>query len=237
MGSHLGDMMSLLLTFFIMLVSLSEIKEEEKYQALVESVQQQFGYDASRLSIIPGKLRPRNSAIKNLATMGRAKRQDTMRGGDKVKAPVGDHPRVIVVRPGSKTAVGTVIYFEEGSTEIGDAQRKVLEQQAEVIAGKPQKVELRGHTSRRPVDSEDFRDNWDLAYERCRKTKEFLVNEKGIDSLRIRISVAGPNEPVHMGTDPEQLRLNPRVELYLLDEVVADSTGTKDEQRKRFVEP
>ena len=27
-----GDMMSLLLTFFIMLVSLSEIKEEEKYQ-------------------------------------------------------------------------------------------------------------------------------------------------------------------------------------------------------------
>ena len=27
-----GDMMSLLLTFFIMLVSLSEIKEEQKYQ-------------------------------------------------------------------------------------------------------------------------------------------------------------------------------------------------------------
>ena len=38
-----GDMMSLLLTFFIMLVSLSEIKEEETYQALVNSLQRQFG--------------------------------------------------------------------------------------------------------------------------------------------------------------------------------------------------
>ena len=46
-----GDMMSLLLTFFIMLVSLSEIKEEEKYQALVESVRQKFGHDLAQLSL------------------------------------------------------------------------------------------------------------------------------------------------------------------------------------------
>ena len=32
-----GDMMSLLLTFFIMLVSMSEIKEEKRYQAMVET--------------------------------------------------------------------------------------------------------------------------------------------------------------------------------------------------------
>jgi len=39
-----GDMMSLLLTFFIMLVSLSEIKEEEQYQAMTDSIQESFGY-------------------------------------------------------------------------------------------------------------------------------------------------------------------------------------------------
>ena len=55
-----GDMMSLLLTFFIMLVSLSEIKEEEKYQALVESMRKQFGHNASQTSLLPGELRPRN---------------------------------------------------------------------------------------------------------------------------------------------------------------------------------
>ena len=30
-----GDMMSLLLTFFIMLLSMSEMKQEERYQAMV----------------------------------------------------------------------------------------------------------------------------------------------------------------------------------------------------------
>ena len=104
-----GDMMSLLLTFFIMLVSLSEIKDEERYQAMVESVTRQFGYDKSRANLVPGKLRPRNSSLSRLATMGRARRLDLMRGGDKVPAPVGDHPRVLIVRPGTKTAIGTVI--------------------------------------------------------------------------------------------------------------------------------
>ena len=42
-----GDMMSLLLTFFIMLVSLSEIKDDETYQKLVDSVQREFGYSRS----------------------------------------------------------------------------------------------------------------------------------------------------------------------------------------------
>lgn len=231
-----GDMMSLLLTFFIMLVSLSEIKEEEKYQALVESVQKQFGYDASRVSVIPGKIKPRNSALKNLATMGRAKKMDITKGGDKVQAPSGDHPRVVAIRPGTKTAIGTVIYFEEGEWELTDAQRVVLEQQGKVIGGKPQKIEIRGHTSMRPVSSEaGLRDNYDLAYERSRQAREYLIKEVEIDPRRIRLSVAGPSEPVHIGTDVEQLRLNPRVEIFLLDEVVSASVGTPDEQKELFV--
>jgi len=228
--------MSLLLTFFIMLVSLSEMKEEEKYQALVESMREQFGYSASRASVIPGNIRPRNSAIKNLATMGRAKRKDTMRGGDKVKAPAGDHRRVTVVRPGSKTAIGTVIHFREGTAELTDEHRAILDEQIMVIAGKPQKLEIRGHTSRKPVQAgSELRDNWDLAYERCRRAKQYLVDVKNIDARRIRLSVAGPNEPAHIGTDPEQLKRNPRVELFLLDEVVSESVGTKQEQDVRFV--
>lgn len=232
-----GDMMSLLLTFFIMLVSLSEIKEEEKYQALVESVKKQFGHDTTRLSVVPGKIRPRNSALKNLATMGRAQRKDIMKGGDKVEAPVGDHPRVIVVRPGKKTAIGTVIYFEEDVWQLNDEQKRVLNQQANVIQGKPQKIELRGHTSRKPVaDAAELRDNWDLAYERCRQTYAYLTEQLNIDGRRIRISVAAANEPVHIGTDVDELRKNPRVELFLLDEVVADLTGTPEQLQQRYIE-
>jgi len=83
-----GDMMSLLLTFFIMLVSLSEIKEEEKYQAMLESMTQRFGYASSEVSLAPGTAKPRNAAVSKLASAGRAMRLNTMRGGDRVQAPI-----------------------------------------------------------------------------------------------------------------------------------------------------
>ena len=85
-----GDMMSLLLTFFIMLVSLSEIKQEEQYQAMVESLRQKFGHDLAQITMIPGKTRPRNSSIAKMATMGRARKLDVMQGGHKSRAPEGD---------------------------------------------------------------------------------------------------------------------------------------------------
>lgn len=232
-----GDMMSLLLTFFIMLVSLSEMKEEEKFQAMVESMKQQFGHSASQLSMVPGDLRPRNSALAKLATMGRARRENTASGGDKVKAPAGEHPRVMIVRPGSKTAIGTVVYFDEDTATLGDAQREVLRQHIQVIQGKPHKIEIRGHTSHRPLTgTTGMRDHWDLAFERSRNVMQYLVGELGLDPKRTRMSVAGPNEPAHIGTDEEKLRQNPRVEVYLLDEVVSDSVGTNEELQGRFVE-
>ena len=59
-----GDMMSLLLTFFIMLVSMSEIKQEERFQAMVESFREQFGHDRSVESLIPGQIRARNHSLR-----------------------------------------------------------------------------------------------------------------------------------------------------------------------------
>ena len=221
-----GDMMSLLLTFFIMLVSLSEIKEQEKYQAMVDSIHKRFGHDMSTASLVPGNMKPRNSVFTKLATMGRAKQLDTHEGGDKVKAPVGDFPRVPIIRPGSHAAVGTVVHFNEGSTQLVDSQKDALIVQAQEMRGKPQKIEIRGHTSLRPpAKDSSFQDHWDLAFQRCRVTMQFLL-QQGIDENRIRMSVAGANEPLYVGTRSDMLLLNPRVEVHVLDEIVKDFEGS-----------
>ena len=168
--------------------------------------------------------------------MRRAARKDIVRGGDKVQAPVGEHPRVTIVRPGTRTSIGTVIYFDDNSAELTEAHRSVLAQQAVVMEGKPQKVEVRGHTSHTPVGANSgFRDHWDLAFERSRIVMQYLIEELDIDARRIRMSVAGPNEPAHIGIDGQKSFQNPRVEVYLLDEVVADSVGTQEEQQERFI--
>jgi len=224
-----GDMMSLLLTFFIMLVSMSEIKEEEKYQAMVNSIRKQFGHSLSIMSMTPGPAKPRNSKLADPTSMGRARRLDIHRGGNKVQAPVGDENMVTIVRRGSRTAVGTALIFQGDETELSPGNQENLRVQAGIFDGKPQKIEVRGHTSLRPVEPNGpIRDNDDLAYQRARNTKDALV-ALGIDPQRIRISVAGQHEPLYGGTDLEKLKRNGRVEVFLLDALVEDLKGTDAE--------
>ena len=220
-----GDMMSLLLTFFIMLVSMSEIKEEQRYQAMVESMRQRFGHDASMASMVPGQTRPRNSAMAKLASMGRAKRADTMNGGDKVKAPVGENPRVLSIRGDQATTGGIVVFDRVDAVELTERHQGILQVTAQQIGGKPQKIEVRGHTSSQPL-SEDapHKTHLALAFERARRVADFLV-ELGIDSNRIRVISAADREPMHVGNDPLLQKMNNRVEIIIVNERVGDLRG------------
>ena len=223
-----GDMMSLLLTFFIMLVSLSEIKEDEKYQALVESIKRSFGHTTAVKSMVPGEQKARNSNQKAVRNQARAKKQDTHKGGDKVKAPVGDHRTVQIVRPGERTAIGTTVGFDESKIEFNEAAKSALLDLCIEFRGKPHKIEVRGHTSRKPLPPDSlYKDHYDLAFERCRVVRDFLVNEASIDPVRIRMSAAGAFEPRYSSPDPELMKLNPRVEVFVIDETTNDLVGSK----------
>ncbi len=224
-----GDMMSLLLTFFIMLASMSEIKEEQRYQAMVDSLRMRFGHDAATVSALPGRLKPRNSAYKKLASMGRARRVDTMRGGQKIRAPVGDYDRVMKTAASERSTVGGVIYFPEGRWQLTKQQKSVLQTIAKELRGKPQKIEIRGHTSNRPLPKDSpLKDHWDLAYARCRETRAYLV-KLGINSKRIRVAVAAANELRHTGNDPILGRENPRVEVFMLSEIPKNQDRGEEE--------
>lgn len=232
-----GDMMSLLLTFFIMLVSMSEIKQEQKYQEVVESLTRRFGYDTSVQSLSPGPTKPRDAKLAETANEGRARRMNIMQGGDKAQAPTGEHPRVRIIRPGEKAYVGAVIFFPQGSAELDEVARRELDIVAKSFTGQPQKIEIRGHSSLHPLPSDSpFKTHWELAYARGWNTFEYLTREKNIDPKRLRISVAGPHEPLHLNSEPLAQRENPRVEVFMLQEVVQDLMGTREELDRRYTD-
>lgn len=230
-----GDMMSLLLTFFIMLVSMSEIKEEEKFQAVVEAIKRQLAHDKSMESLTPGDLhKVRSKQPSSQATLSRAKRKDTHKGGVPTKAPHGEEERVRIIRPGRNTAIGTVVFFEDGSAELDEKSKAALDLEIVQLLGKPQKIEIRGHA--RQELAEYPNEAMNLGYNRARAVFEYLNNQHNVASDRMRCVSAGSSEPMHKSNDPERMKKNQRVEIFLLEETVDEIQGTEQERKQQILE-
>jgi chemotaxis protein MotB len=222
-----GDMMSLLLTFFIMLVSMSEIKHETQYQALVDSMRRQFGYQKTVQNLSPGESKPRVSQFSVMSTTGRAKRKDTAKGGVPEKAPVGDENQVRIIRPGKMTAVGSVIFFTVASAELDEKARQSLDVAAEQLRGKPQKIEIRGHTTAELAHrTAGTYKSVSLGYDRAMSVMRYLVEVQNLPAERFRISSAGDSEPLYTGKGADAREV-PRVEVFLLDEATTASPDSK----------
>lgn len=214
-----GDMMSLLLCFFILLVAMAEIKQN-KYEAMVESLRRSFGQNASPQSPLPRSHWMKGTGISTLRSQAKAKPGGEAKGGEEVDAPRGQHPKTLIIRPGRNPTLGGVIYFDETSSELSPQNRDVLQRTAALFRGKPQKVEIRGHTSTFPLPPDSpYSNHWDLAYARCIHTMEYLV-QLGVDAKRLRVSIAAGNEPLHQSPDPLLRKENSRVEIFMLDEFI-----------------
>ena len=123
----------------------------------------------------------------------------------------------------------TMIFFADDSAALDDQAQERLKRLVPWIAGKPQKIEIRGHTSRQPqAANTDHVDPWQLSYARCQAASQFL-EEQGIPADRIRLSQAAGNEPYSTRVEPQWQARNSRVEVYLLNEYVQDLIGTRDE--------
>jgi chemotaxis protein MotB len=190
-----GDLMSLLLTFFILLVSMSELRNEPRVVEAVDAIQKRFGREKTT----------------DLPTF------DAPPGG-----PRAGRPQVKALGGDRQPVFGGTVTFAEGSAEVTDDQREALRHLGEQLQGKLQKIEIRGHTTRRPLPAgSPFADHWQLAYARSHEVMR-LLTEQGIDAKRLRLSVAGGNEPAYVGDDARELRANGRVDLFLLNEFTGD---------------
>lgn len=221
-----GDMMSLLLTFFIMLVSLSEVKGDSKYRAVIESIMRQLGYNAGPLSPA-GDFYPQNALVEKLKSLGAHTNSERGTGGVRTPGPDGTDLRVFRSRDGTSISVGGPLIFQPHDAAIAPEIDEILRSVALKLAGKPNKIDVRGHTSPAalPADS-PFHDLFELSYERARKVVETL-HRYGIERERMRISAAADNEPLPPSADKHAVQFD-RVEIFVLDTYVKDFVGQPD---------
>lgn len=149
------------------------------------------------------------------------------------EGPKTRRPYTLTLHRGDRTIVGTVVTFDQNEIELSQAGREMLQGLIPQLEGKPQKIEIRGHALRRPLPGAESMDPWQLSYRRCMNAMEFLI-EKGIPPERIRLSQAGAYEPYTLDDEPTQAANNSRIEVYLLNEVAQDASGTAEERDRRF---
>lgn len=219
-----GDMMSLLLTFFIMLVSMSEMKTDDgKFRALMDAMDQVFGPEIGMYSL-PGKSAPKSGMMDKLGSLGASMDGGMLKGNKKARGPGGANNPVKKIRDGHVITIGGPVAFERFSAEISEAARKDLDLIVEAIREKPNRVEVRGHDSPEPQPAGGaFRDATDLSFARAHAVARYLI-EKGILAERIRISAAGDSEPRAMTRGVDSQSVNRRVDLFLIDAYITAPT-------------
>ena len=186
-----GDMMSLLLTFFIMLYAMSTM-DEVKQTTVAESFSQQFGSAAQQIPV-PGQQPPANSNKRELKSTGRAKRNDTFMGGNPVLSPKGDYASVRTIRPKREKITGGVVYFDLGLDELSTEAKESVREIAAQLRGSPHLILVKGHTS---IEPGIFANNLHtLGYNRAMNVRNELIR-LGVDGKLIQVMSVGPDEPV-----------------------------------------
>lgn len=143
-------------------------------------------------------------------------------------------PTISALHDGDRRMDGIVIAFAEDSAELSNEAKEKLKQLVPLIAGKQNKIELRGHATRRPLPAGSrYRDAWELCYARSQAVMKFL-QEQGISPERIRLSQAGFFEPFTIRSDPAKQAMNHRVEVYVLAETAEELMGTREERAERL---
>jgi flagellar motor protein MotB len=119
-----------------------------------------------------------------------------------------------------------VVTFAEASAELQPTAQKRLVDLLPALKGKRNKLEIRAHSTRRPLPAGSaFRDHWQLCYERSLSTMRFLESN-GIEPERIRLSQSAAYDPLTTRFEAEWQDENNCAEIFLLTEVVDILPGT-----------
>jgi len=224
-----ADMMSLLLTFFILLVSLNELKQEKRsdqYQAMLNSLRHRFGETSATAPAAPRE--ERKPAPPDAA---RARRQHTLESGPAIRAVDGAQVARTTDTTSEPWATGGTLWFDPNLDQLSPGEETVLRRIVSLVESKPQKLEIRGYTSiDSRVENLSTGDPWNVAYQRARYVADRLI-ELGVKSRRIRLGIAVANESNQNAVDATGSRPHDRVEVLLLNEFtdeVVETTPAQD---------
>ncbi len=217
-----GDMMALLLVFFILLQMFSELKRDHEYQRVITAVREAFGYSGG-IGVLPIDDPPLKSIVETLEHMALKNNDESKISQNDAPGIDGPQMRVRKVRDGIVFTLGGPTMFDEASAEINPNVRHELRRLVTLLAGRNNKVIIRGHAALKYLPGDSPWDDLDqLSFYRARNIKDVLL-EMGLDDRVFRLEAVGTRQPVRpRAVDEADLQENRRVEIILTEQLVEE---------------
>ncbi len=220
-----GDMMSLLLTFFIMLASMANFDEvHDKFMEAIQSIREALGMQGQ----VGRRVEPTvdfASMIQRLESIIKP-REPQSRGDTDEEGIYGKHFRLRKIRDGMEITIGGPILFDPFSDQLNDEGKEALQAIGEELVGHRNKIEIRGHAADEPRPKDwTYEDYTELSYRRAVSVRNELLL-RGVDPRAIILEAAGSNEPAAQGVyDLEKRGWNQRVEIVVRESLIDDYMG------------
>lgn len=208
-----GDLISLMLTFFVLIVSMSTLDELtlKDISSVVSSGQMSVFENASTtdINIHP----PQEQKVVSLEELLLAARQKATMI---LKDSVWRHKvKAIVVKDKLVLRLPAAILFEEGKADLKTDDIVVLKRLARLLASTPGQIRIEGHTSTSGLPSNSrFSDLWHLSLARAASVLHVLEAE-GVNPSRLSLVGYGPSKPISTNVTPYGRNKNERVDIVL----------------------
>ncbi|MCP4744599.1 MAG: OmpA family protein [Desulfobacteraceae bacterium] len=213
-----GDLMSLLLCFFVLLLSFSEL-DRQKYKQVAGSMEKAFGVQKrTKIMEIPKgmKMIAKDFDQEIIATrireeIGRqveelfASKLEGMEGKIEIKEGAQE---VVIRLMGEST-------FDSGKAEIKVVLKPLLKEVAELLESSDEDVIISGHTDNIRMRGGPFKTNLRLSAARASAVAEFLIANSSIDPQRISTMGFGKYRPIASNSTAEGREKNRRVEIII----------------------
>jgi len=216
-----ADMVTLLLCFFVLLLSFAE-QSEEKYRDALGSLKGAFGVkevravseDMAQFSTSPTakEMASRISHDERLL-LGVVMRIKSLLEEEDMELKEGTG--VTADRDGVVFRASSAAMFEPGSAELSRNSTAILDKVVKVLKDYKLNIVVRGHTDDRPISTRKYPSNWELSAARAAMALDYIVNKGGIEISRAKaVGYADTRPDVPNDSDENRLK-NQRVEFYL----------------------
>ena len=219
-----GDLNSLLLTFFVLLVSMAHFDIIE-IQLILSPFQGGFGIMPGGNTLNPGRLADMGNVLETLPSTdkGRGMAKAYKEAISVFQAEIKTRKIAVTLNErGIVVTLSTDAYFKRASAELDiDMARSVLEKIASLITQSSfadKVIRIEGHTDATPTDSDGpWPTNWNLSVARSLNVLDYLV-DFGADPRKLSVVGYGEYQPIYNNDTEEGRSKNRRVDIIILRE-------------------